>query len=151
MQDFPAVFRNGVATNPDTHSARANHAAILKASQEAGYAKVGRETGHDKSWVSRYLNGQGLASMPELLTWLDLCELRIVPAESVGTGNDQALVERAERVLAGLSQLDDVAAQITGQEQEFADALLALAKRALKSMTVKQRERADGNCSQEEG
>lgn len=142
MDFIPAVFRNGVATNPNTHSARENHSAILKASQEAGYSTIGRVTGHDKSWVSRWLNGNGLVSLPELLAWMDHCELRIVPAEAVGSDGDAALVERAERVLAGLNQLDDVAAQITGQDKMIADALLALAKRALNSMVIKP-DRAD--------
>ena len=135
MDFIPSVFRTGVATNPDTHSARENHAAILRASQEAGYGVVGRATGHDKSWVSRWLNSEGRVSLPELLAWLDQCELRIVRAEAVSeTESDYALIDRAERVLRDLQQLEDVASHLADIDGELAQALLALAKRAIIGM-----------------
>ena len=35
------VFRNGTAVAPDTHTARVNSAALLRASQEVGYTAEG--------------------------------------------------------------------------------------------------------------
>ena len=34
------VFRNGVVAAPDTHTARVNSAALLRASQDVGYTAV---------------------------------------------------------------------------------------------------------------
>lgn len=71
--------RNRYATFPDTPSARRNLSALLRESTRLRYATIATTTGHDKSWVSRFLSGQGLISMTELLLWLDACELELAP------------------------------------------------------------------------
>ena len=35
------VFRNGVAEMPDTPTARANFAALVRAAQDVGYTRIG--------------------------------------------------------------------------------------------------------------
>lgn len=64
------VFRNGTAVAPDTHTARVNSAALLRASQEVGYTAVGTAAGHDKSWVCRFFSDEARVSRPELLNAL---------------------------------------------------------------------------------
>lgn len=98
------MLRNGDATMPTTHTGRANHAFLLRSSADVGYSTIARVTGHDKSWVSRFLSGQGLATLPEILHWLDaisgvLCH----PNES---GIDEAASDLLKSVSGELESLE---------------------------------------------
>jgi hypothetical protein len=116
-----ALFRNGDATMPTTHSARANHAFLLRTSADVGYAAIGRATGHDKSWVSRFLSGQGLVSLAEVLHWLDAVSGVIVhPNES---GVDEAASDLLQALRGELSARD-AGREISQDEARAAIAML---------------------------
>lgn len=130
--DATAVMRSA-ASMPDTKSARDNHASLLRASQDAGYGQIGRAVGRDKSWVCRYLQAQGTASLSELLHWLDAAGLKISDAEA-SVGADQELMTA---LIARLS--DDIDAHDRDAERSASkitidkglyDALTLLARRA---------------------
>lgn len=124
--DTPALLRNGAATMPTTHTSRMSHAALLRASSDVGYAGIGRATGHDKSWVSRFLSGQGLASLPELLHWLDAAGL------SIGHANDGAIQDAAADLLSAVrGEMDG----LEGREVSQAEAQAAI--RLLKVMLAR--------------
>lgn len=122
-----------MGTIPNTLSAQQNNAAMLRASQEVGYTEVGRAVGHAKSWVSRVLSCECVMSLPELLTWLDRCDLRIVPAEELEHGNS---AERLEMIASILAHLDGIESAMRALEDgaPLQVALLTLARRALKDM-----------------
>lgn len=126
----PALLRNGVATPPNTMTARRNHGALLTASRDVGYSEVGRAVGHDKSWVSRALNGDCLMSMPELLTWLDKGGLRIVHESDLAEGNAAELLEAVNRAAGSIHTIEHFARQM-GESGEIYIAIAALARRAL--------------------
>lgn len=91
--------RNRFATFPDTASARRNLSTLLRESTRLKYASVGQATGHDKSWVSRFLSGQGLISMTELLSWLDACQLELTTQEPPSSSPQSEII--------ALDRLDD--------------------------------------------
>jgi len=95
----PAVMRNGMTTEPNTHSARKSKGALVRAFQDCGYTTIGRSVGHDKSWVCRWLSGDGVANLPEVLHMLDTSGLRIVHEDDLEAGGDAELIARMERVL----------------------------------------------------
>jgi len=107
MPSTASASRNRFATFPDTPSARRNLTRLLRETTTVSYTQVARVTVHDKSWVSRFLAGNGLISLGELLAWLDLCELMLAK-DVAGTdpiGEDQALLARLEAALGALDTL----------------------------------------------
>lgn len=126
----PALLRNGVATPPNTMTARRNHGALLTASRDVGYSEVGRAVGHDKSWVSRALNGDCLMSMPELLTWLDKGGLRIIHECDMAEGNAAEVLEAVNKAAMNIRTIEDFARKM-GEDGEIYIAIAALARRAL--------------------
>lgn len=133
IDHVPAALRNGTATVPNTLSAQQNNATLLRASQEVGYQEVGRVAGHSKAWVSRVLSCECVMSLPELLTWLDKCDLRIVPAERLTNGTDHEQIERVAAALAGLNGIES-ALEATKEDGALFLALLPLARRQLSQM-----------------
>lgn len=117
LDDTPALLRNGAATMPATHSARTSTSILMQASTDIGYAAVGRATGHDKSWVSRFFSGQSLASFPELLHWFDATGV------TLGYANDGAVQDAASDLLQVLrGELD----QMDGREISQTEARAAV-------------------------
>lgn len=129
------VFRNGTAVAPDTHTARVNSAALLRASQEVGYTAVGTAAGHDKSWVCRFFSDEARVSRPELLAWLDAADLRITTPNAESAADAEllnALLRKTASVLAreaGAVGEGDVRLQ----DDEY-KSLLLLAQRGVKAM-----------------
>ena len=132
----PAVMRNGMTTEPNTHSARKSKGALVRAFQDCGYTTIGRSVGHDKSWVCRWLSGDSVANLPEVLHMLDTSGLRIVHEDDLEAGGDAELIARMERVLDQLNGIDS-AVKALGEDGELHDALMAMARRALREMTEK--------------
>lgn len=132
LTNLPAVFRN-ITTTPDTATARRSQTALLRAFTDSGYATIGRSVGHDKSWVSRWLSGESVANLPELLHMLDTAGLRIVHEDDMAKGNGSELVEKIDAALAQLSGIES-ALKAMEPGGELNAALLALARRALKDM-----------------
>lgn len=132
--------RNRLATFPATANARHNHGLLLKYSQLLRYEAIGRATGHDKSWVSRFLSGSALASLPELLVWLDQCGLRLEnpePLEGEFALTDQ---ERVEQLQAAIHALERTRGELQAQlqaEHEFILALIELARVGLSTLLEK--------------
>lgn len=107
MPSTASTSRNRFATFPDTPSARRNLTRLLRETTTVSYTQIARVTLHDKSWVSRFLAGNGLISLGELLAWLDQCEL-LLAKDVTGTdpiGEDQALLARLEAALSALDTL----------------------------------------------
>ena len=131
------VFRNGTAVAPDTHTARVNSAALLRASQEVGYTAVGTAAGHDKSFVCRLLNGEAKANIFEWLAFCDSTNGRITEpnAESAADADLlNALLRKTASVLAreaGTVGEGDVRLQADEYKS-----LLLLAQRGIKAMQV---------------
>lgn len=65
MPSTASTSRNRFATFPDTPSARRNLTRLLRETTTVSYTQIARVTMHDKSWVSRFLAGNGLVSEPE--------------------------------------------------------------------------------------
>lgn len=133
---MPAVMRNGMTTEPNTHSARKSKGALVRSFQDCGYTTIGRSVGHDKSWVCRWLSGDSVANLPEVLHMLDTSGLRIVHEDELEAGGDAELIARMERVLDQLNGIDS-AVKALGEDGELHDALMAMARRALREMTEK--------------
>ena len=133
VHEVPAVFRT-ITTTPDTHSARKNNTSLLRAFADAGYAIIARAVGHDKSWLSRWLSGESVSNLPELLTMLDSAGLRIVHEDELASSTSDA--EQVAALNAALSKLDGLSAAMKAMEEgnELHTALLALARRGLHSM-----------------
>lgn len=60
--DMPDRERNTAATFAETGTARHNLSMLLRKSSARRYAEIARITGHDKSWVSRFLSGSAPAA-----------------------------------------------------------------------------------------
>lgn len=134
-----ATLRNSTAI-PDTRSARENHSALLSASRDAGYGHVGLATGRDKSWVCRYLQGEGVASLAEVLSWMDAAGLKIVTEDSASGHDSELLAMLIERLSDEIDAHDRNAERSANKitiDKGLYDALTLLAKRA----TVFMRER----------
>ena len=129
------VFRNGTAVAPDTHTARVNSAALLRASQEVGYTGVGTAAGHDKSFVCRLLNGEAKANIFEWLAFCDSTNGRITEpnAESAADADLlNALLRKTASVLAReASTVGEGDVRLQADEYK---SLLLLAQRGIKSM-----------------
>lgn len=137
--DATALMRNA-ASMPDTKSARDNHASLLRASQDAGYGQIGRAVGRDKSWVCRYLQGEGVASLAEVLSWMDAAGLKIVTEDSASGHDSELLAMLIERLSDEIDAHDRNAERSANKitiDKGLYDALTLLAKRA----TVFMRER----------
>ncbi len=128
--------RNRLATFPSTTAARQNHSVLLKRSRQVRYESIGRATGHDKSWVSRFLSGSALISFPELLAWLDLCDLHLISPE--GEHESGASPEEwLERLRLTIEALDLVRLELgtkSHTEHEFILALIEFARIGLTSL-----------------
>lgn len=130
------VFRNGgLVKAPDTRTAHANNAALLRASTDIGFSAVGAAVGHDKSWVSRFFSDQALVSHAELLAWLDACSLRIVPPNAESAADAELLAALLKKTSATLQR---AANDFQGGDRSLSEdeyrSLLLLAQRGIKAM-----------------
>ena len=137
MSERRAAERNRLATFPPTAAARSNHSMLLKRSQLVRYETIGRATGHDKSWVSRFLSGSALTSLPELLAWLDQCELRFACPQLAENQSGLTDHEQVERLQSAISALELTREQLRAKEhvdREFILALIELARVGLDAL-----------------
>ncbi len=126
MPERRTAERNRLATFPLTASARQNHSLLIKRSQLVRYDTIARATGHDKSWVSRFLSGSALASLPELLAWLDECDLRIATQEIAEHALGPSHRDWAPRLQQAFVELGLTANTPLGDTQADSQVLLAL-------------------------
>lgn len=131
LSQAPAVCRN-VTETPHTLSARKSLTALIRAFTDTGYAQIGRAVGHAKSWVSRWLSGELVANLPELLTMLDTAGLRIVHEDDLAAGTNGEVVERLESVIDKLTGIESAMAAMDDGGALHAQ-LLSLAIEALKA------------------
>ncbi|HEX7718423.1 MAG TPA: hypothetical protein VF389_01335 [Woeseiaceae bacterium] len=141
VADIPAAYRNGAATMPETRSAQSNNTALLRASQETGYAAIGRAVQHDKSWVTRFFSDEARINRAELLHWLDACGLHLVPA-GVQSADDidllQMMLRRTSRDLERrANERHEPDAYVTLRADEY-QGLVAWAKRGTDAVMQKQ-------------
>lgn len=130
-----AAFRNGISTEPDTHGARANKGAMLRAAQDAGYSVVGRACGHEKSWLSRFFSGECRISMPELLAMLDAMGLHVTQVDAEREDDTEILSLLLRKAATNLDRraAAGVSADVVMSADEY-QALLALAMRGIRAM-----------------
>lgn len=129
------AFRNGISTEPDTHGARANKGAMLRAAQDAGYSVVGRACGHEKSWLSRFFSGECRISMPELLAMLDAMGLHVTQGDAEREDDTEILSLLLRKAAANLQRRSERSdsSDVVMSADEY-QALLALAKRGITAM-----------------
>lgn len=140
MPERRAPERNRLATFPPTTTARHNQSLLLKRSQMMRYESIGRATGHDKSWVSRFLSGSALVSLPELLAWLDQCNLRLVSPEDDGDMVglvDQEHIERLQSAIDALELRREELRSAANLDREFILALIEVARVGLGALLEK--------------
>jgi hypothetical protein len=140
MPERRSLERNRLATFPPTTTARYSHSLLLKRSQVVRYESIGRATGHDKSWVSRFLSGSALASLPELLAWLDQCDLRLVGQELEEDVFGLADQERIERLQSAINALELTRGELRAAatvDREFILALIEVARVGLGALLEK--------------
>ena len=129
------VFRNGVAEMPDTPTARANFAELVRAAQDVGYTRIGEAVGHDKSFVCRLLQGEARANVFEWMAFLDATVLRLASPDADSAADAELLSALLKKVSTVFAQArEDVE---SGKARfSFADdgAVLMLAERGIKSM-----------------
>lgn len=135
--------RNRFATFPDTPTARRNLSRLLRETSAVGYINIARATVHDKSWVSRFLAGNGLISLGELLAWLDRCQIVFGKDEPDGPpqSGDEAMLERLESALHALVALKDSTLETSKceRERELMLALIELVRIGLESLLQRYR------------
>ena len=136
MDDLPATFRNGAA-KPNTRSARDNEAALIRHSKLVGYRAISQATGHDLSWVCRWLQDDCRASLSEVLAWLDVCDLRIKEADGETDDDRELLQILLRKTAANLEKRSAEADNPVALSHAEYMALLQLAKRGLETMIVK--------------
>lgn len=137
MLERRAAERNRLATFPPTVTARQNHSVLLKRSQLVRYETIGRATGHDKSWVSRFLSGSALTSLPELLAWLDQCALNLVlhdVAEDRFAPTDHERVVQLQSAISALELTRYKLRREATIDREFILALIELARVGLDAL-----------------
>ncbi|MBV2264685.1 MAG: hypothetical protein KUL79_14190 [Thauera sp.] len=136
MPSSPSSPRNRFATFPDTPTARRNLSRLLRETTTVGYTSIARATVHDKSWVSRFLAGNGLISLSELLVWLDRCQLVLDKdaPDGVPQDGDKAMLERLESALRALDALASRTQARTHCERELMLSLIGLARIGLESL-----------------
>ncbi|WP_281051560.1 hypothetical protein [Thauera sp. GDN1] len=113
---------------------------LTKHSQLVRYESIGLATGHDKSWGSRFLSGTALASMPELLAWLDQCDLRFVSPEGeedVLGVTDQERIERLQSAINALELTRGELRTAANINREFILALIEIARVGLDALFEK--------------
>ena len=143
MPSTASTSRNRFATFPDTPSARRNLTRLLRETTTVSYTQIARVTMPDKSWVSRFLAGNGLVSLGELLAWLDKCELML--AKDVfatdPSAEDEALLARLEAALRTLDALQSntVEACQCARECELLLSLIGLARLGLEHLLQRYR------------
>lgn len=143
MPSSPSSPRNRFATFPDTPSARRNLSRLLRETTTVGYTTIARATVHDKSWVSRFLAGNGLISLGELLVWLDRCQLVLDKdaPDGVPQDGDKAMLERLESALRALDTLECRTQACTAceRERELMLSLIGFARIGLESLLQRYR------------
>lgn len=140
MPERRSYERNRLATFPPSAAARQNQSVLLKRSQSVRYETIGRATGHDKSWVSRFLSGSALVSLPELLAWLDQCDVRLVSPESGENEREIADQERIEQLQSAINALELTREELhaaANVNREFILALIELARVGLDALLEK--------------
>lgn len=130
------VFRNGgLVSAPDTNSARANNAALLRACQDVGYAAIGKAVGRDKSWVTRWFAGDAVASNAQVLAMFDACNLRSVPPNAESAADAELLAALLKKTSATLQRASN---EFQGGDRSLSEdeyrSLLLLAQRGIKAM-----------------
>ena len=130
------VFRNGgLSKCPDTRTAHANNAALLRASTDIGFSAVGAAVNHDKSWVSRFFSDQALVSRAGLMAWLDACNLRIVTPNADSAASNSASAALLKKTSATLQRASN---EFQGGDRSLSEdeyrSLLLLAQRGIKAM-----------------
>lgn len=132
--DAPAMLRNSAAM-PNTDSAREHLSLLIRTSQEVGQILIARACGHDKSWVCRVLQGDGLLNLAEVLAWLDAAGVRLQREDAqaqVDADLLSALLRKTAQALsAKQAEANDDGAFVSSEEYR---ALLMLARRGLAAM-----------------
>lgn len=144
MPSSPSSPRNRFVTFPDTPAARRNLSRLLRETTTVGYTTIARATVHDKSWVSRFLAGNGLISLGELLVWLDRCQL-VLDKDGVPQDGDKAMLERLESALRALDTLECRTQACTPceRERELMLSLIGFARIGLESLLQRYRPAAE--------
>lgn len=130
------VFRNGgLVKVPDTRTAHANNAALLRASTDIGFSAVASAVSHHKSWVSRMFSLEAVASLAEWLAWFDACNLRIVHPNAESAADTELLIALLNKSSAVLER---TAREFKGREVRLSEdefrAYLLLSQRGIKAM-----------------
>lgn len=130
--DMPDRERNTAATFAETGTARHNLSMLLRKSSARRYAEIARITGHDKSWVSRFLSGSARASLPELLRWLDACDLHLAHGDP--NSHCSTLHEHLHTVTQGIDTLRASGKLGDDQHDALMYALIQLARLGLETL-----------------
>lgn len=151
VADGRTVFRN-VLEIPDTPTAQKSLGALIRATQDVGYAAIAKAVGHDKSWITRWYGEESRANLPEVLRFLDACGLRIVPADGEREEESELMQILLRKVAVTIERrradhsLDG--ARIVQLDVDEYKALLAFAEIGVKSRQTGLDRCCGGDCAQ---